>query len=40
MFVYHSSESGAGKTTFVHSLAVFLPDRVERVVRPPTPNDI
>jgi len=40
MFVYHPSESGAGKTTFIHSLAVFLSDQVEGVVRLPPPTDL
>jgi hypothetical protein len=40
MFVYHPSESGAGKTTFIHSLAVFLADQVEEVRRVPTPGEI
>jgi len=40
MFVYHPSESGAGKTTFIHSLAVFLSDQVESVVRLPPPTDL
>lgn len=40
MFVYHPSESGAGKTTFIHSLPVFLPDQVYEVVRVPTPTEL
>ena len=40
MFVYHPSASGAGKTTFIHSLSVFLPDHVEGVQRLPTPSHI
>lgn len=40
MFVYHPSESGAGKTTFVHSLPVFLSDQVNAVVRVPTPTEL
>jgi hypothetical protein len=40
MFVYHPSESGAGKTTFIHSTSVFLPDEVSRVERLPAPNKI
>ncbi|HTN92075.1 MAG TPA: hypothetical protein VL242_50745 [Sorangium sp.] len=40
MFVYHPSESGAGKTTFIHSLAVFLPDQVESVIRLPEPQHL
>ncbi|NRD51610.1 hypothetical protein [Corallococcus exiguus] len=40
MFVYHPSESGAGKTTFIHSLSVFLPDQVETVVRLPMPSSM
>lgn len=40
MFVYHPSESGAGKTTFIHSLSVFLPDQIEDVLRLPPPADI
>jgi hypothetical protein len=40
MFVYHPSESGAGKTTFIHSLAVFLGDQIGEVLRLPTPSNI
>ena len=40
MFVYHPSESGAGKTTFIHSLSVFLSDQIEDVLRLPPPADI
>lgn len=40
MFVYHPSESGAGKTTFIHSLPIFLPEQIEGVIRLPTPTEI
>jgi hypothetical protein len=40
MFIYHRSESGAGKTTFIHSLPLFLPDQIEAVHRLPPPADI
>lgn len=40
MFIYHPSESGAGKTTFIHSLPLFLPDQVEDVRRLPPPAEI
>lgn len=40
MFVYHPSESGAGKTTFIHSLPLFLPEQIEAVHRLPPPANI
>jgi hypothetical protein len=40
MFIYHPSESGAGKTTFIQSLSVFLPDQIEAVHRLPSPSEI
>ena len=33
MFVYARSESGAGKTTFIQSLDIFLPDVLPTVRR-------
>jgi energy-coupling factor transporter ATP-binding protein EcfA2 len=38
MFV--SGGSGAGKSTFVHSLEIFLPDEIDRVVRLPQPHEL
>lgn len=40
MFIYHPTESGAGKTTFIHSLPLFLPEQIEAVHRLPTPTNI
>ena len=40
MFLYHPSQSGAGKTTFIHSLGVFLPEAVGEVKRLPTPSSL
>ena len=38
MFI--SGESGIGKSTFVHSLEVFLPDKISRVERIPPPHEL
>lgn len=40
MFIYHSSESGAGKTTFIHSLSIFMSDQISEVLRLPPPGEI
>ena len=32
-FIYSATESGAGKTTFIQSLDLFLPDLVDSVIR-------
>jgi hypothetical protein len=32
-FIYSTTESGAGKTTFIQSLELFLPDFVDSVIR-------
>jgi hypothetical protein len=40
MFIYHPSESGAGKTTFIHSLSIFISDQIESVLRLPPPGEI
>ncbi|WP_156295690.1 hypothetical protein [Methylobacterium aquaticum] len=38
--LFLKAESGAGKSTFVHSLEIFLSDKVERVIRLPPQHDL
>ena len=38
--LFLSAESGTGKSTFVHSLQVFLPEYVDGVVRLPLPHKL
>jgi len=38
--LFLNADSGTGKSTFVHSLEIFLPDRVESVVRLPQPHEL
>jgi energy-coupling factor transporter ATP-binding protein EcfA2 len=38
--IFLSAQSGSGKSTFVHSLGVFLPDQIGSVVRLPAPHEL
>jgi energy-coupling factor transporter ATP-binding protein EcfA2 len=38
--LFVSAESGAGKSTFVHSLEIFLSDKVQSVIRLPPPHEL
>lgn len=38
--LFISAQSGSGKSTFVHSLEVFLTDKVESVIRLPLPHEL
>ena len=38
--IFIEADSGSGKSTFVHSLEVFLPDKVSSVIRLPPPHEL
>jgi hypothetical protein len=38
--IFLSAESGGGKSTFVHSLKLFIPDYVDEIVRLPLPHEL
>ncbi|KIP15385.1 MULTISPECIES: hypothetical protein [Burkholderia] len=38
--LFVSAESGSGKSTFVHSLEIFLSDKIQTVIRLPAPHEL